>query len=102
MNAYFEREELRDELRHIYDLERLAGRIAYGSVNARELVQLKRSMQRVPAVKKLIHTIAPQFSERWFKKDAFIEELIELLDTKSSRRPTDFCYRWRNDSSRFP
>lgn len=80
LNAYFEREELRDELRHVYDLERLAGRIAYGSVNARELVQLKRTLQRVPVVKKSIQAIAPALSDRWFRKDQFIGELVDLLD----------------------
>lgn len=80
LQSYFEREELRDELRHVYDLERLAGRIAYGSVNARELVQLKRSLQRIPSIKQLIQVIAPTFGERWFKEDAFIDELVDLLE----------------------
>ncbi|TWI55244.1 DNA mismatch repair protein MutS [Halalkalibacter nanhaiisediminis] len=80
LQSYFEREELRDELRHVYDLERLAGRIAYGSVNARELVQLKRSLQRIPSIKQLIQAIAPIFGERWFKEDAFIDELVDLLE----------------------
>ncbi len=38
---YFERQELREYLRGVYDLERLAGRVAFGNVNARDLIQLK-------------------------------------------------------------
>ncbi|NEU29289.1 DNA mismatch repair protein MutS [bacterium LRH843] len=79
LEAYFEREELRDELKYVYDLERLAGRIAYGSVNARELVQLKRSLERVPTIKKLIEAIT-KMDNQFFKQDQFISELVELLD----------------------
>ncbi|MCL7746550.1 DNA mismatch repair protein MutS [Halalkalibacter alkaliphilus] len=80
LESYFEREELRDELRHVYDLERLAGRIAYGSVNARELVQLKRSLEKVPLIKELVGKMAPSSLNRWFYEEDQVVELIELLD----------------------
>jgi len=44
------REELRDALNEIYDLERLVGRIAYGSANARDLVALKTSLRQAPKI----------------------------------------------------
>ncbi|WP_373231541.1 DNA mismatch repair protein MutS [Cohnella sp.] len=44
------RKELRDELGEVYDLERLAGRIAYGTANARDLNALKNSLKRIPAI----------------------------------------------------
>lgn len=37
--------EVREHLKGVYDLERLAGRIAFGSANARDLVQLRRSLE---------------------------------------------------------
>lgn len=40
LDHYFERNQLQDELIKVYDLERLAGRIAFGSVNGRDLIQL--------------------------------------------------------------
>ena len=40
IKAYFERQELREKLKEVYDLERLAGRVAFGNVNARDLIQL--------------------------------------------------------------
>lgn len=48
MNHFFERTDLNEVLTRVYDLERLAGRIAYGTVNARDLIQLKKSLQQVP------------------------------------------------------
>ena len=46
------RSDLKDELKQIYDLERLAGKISYGSANARDLVALKKSLGYLPSLKK--------------------------------------------------
>ncbi|MDI9570718.1 MAG: DNA mismatch repair protein MutS [Pseudomonadota bacterium] len=48
------REELRQLLRGVYDLERLAGRIAMDAAHARDLVALKRSLQAIPGIKALM------------------------------------------------
>lgn len=47
------REELRQELDEAYDLERLAGRIAYGSANGRDLLALKATLEHVPAIARI-------------------------------------------------
>ncbi|QJD82523.1 DNA mismatch repair protein MutS [Cohnella herbarum] len=47
---WIKRKELRDDLGEVYDLERLAGRIAYGTANARDLNALKNSLKRIPAI----------------------------------------------------
>jgi DNA mismatch repair protein MutS len=44
------REELREALNEIYDLERLVGRIAFGSANARDLIALKTSLRQAPRI----------------------------------------------------
>ncbi len=51
MNHFFERENIRDLLGGVYDLERLVGRVAFGNCNARDLLQLKKSLHEVPAIK---------------------------------------------------
>lgn len=48
LTHFFERNDLIDVLKNIYDLERLAGRVAFGTVNARDLIQLKQSLSQVP------------------------------------------------------
>lgn len=50
IEQYFTREAVIDALKGVYDLERLTGRIAFGNVNAREVLQLKRSLSSVPAI----------------------------------------------------
>jgi len=45
------RNDLREELQHMGDLERLISRIALGRCNARDMVQLKLSIQQLPKIK---------------------------------------------------
>ncbi len=49
-----DREELREYLGPIYDLERLIGRVAFGSANPRDMLALKTSLQMLPAVKQVL------------------------------------------------
>ena len=41
----------------MYDLERLAGRVAFGNVNARDLIQLKRSLQQIPVIRQIVEQL---------------------------------------------
>lgn len=52
-----ERETLRKLLNDVYDLERLVGRVSFGNVNPREVLQLKRSLDQVPSIKKTLDDI---------------------------------------------
>ncbi|WP_239614343.1 DNA mismatch repair protein MutS [Cohnella mopanensis] len=54
---WIKRKELRDELGEVYDLERLAGRIAYGTANARDLNALKNSLNRIPSIQALCQSL---------------------------------------------
>jgi len=49
------RRDLRETLKDIYDIERLAGRISIGVANARDLNALKASLKALPALRKLLH-----------------------------------------------
>jgi DNA mismatch repair protein MutS len=52
-NQLIVREEIRQQLKEVYDLQRLVGRIAYGSANGRDLVALKMSLKQVPELRRL-------------------------------------------------
>ncbi|MFP3918272.1 DNA mismatch repair protein MutS [Lysinibacillus telephonicus] len=51
LDEFFIRDELRELLRKVYDLERLAGRVAFGNVGGRDLAQLRESLRQVPSIK---------------------------------------------------
>lgn len=56
------KDELREKLYEIYDIERLCGKIACGNVNARDLLQLKNSLAVLPAIKKMIGELGFDYS----------------------------------------
>ncbi len=58
IDAFFEREELKNALKEVYDIERLVGRISFGNVNARDLLQLKRSLKVLPNIKETLLNIS--------------------------------------------
>ena len=68
------RDDLIKELGNVYDLERLAGRISYGNLNAKDLLQLKTSLGHLPKIKEILEQI------HYDKKLETLDELYELLD----------------------
>ena len=67
------REELREYLNPIYDLERLIGRISYQIANPRDLIAFKTSLEMLPHIK----TLMADF------KSPLLTELCEELDVLS-------------------
>ena len=56
-NEFIIRDELRDLLYEIYDIERLVGKLAANSINPRELINIKNSLMVLPRIKELISKI---------------------------------------------
>lgn len=56
LEDFFLREELTTLLKNVYDLERLAGRVAFGSVGGRDLAQLRESLRQVPFIQEKLIT----------------------------------------------
>jgi len=46
------KQEIKDLLKNVYDLERIVGRISYGNTNGKDLVQLRKSLSILPNLKK--------------------------------------------------
>jgi DNA mismatch repair protein MutS len=57
LDSFFERADLQESLTKVYDMERLVGRVSFGNVNGRDLLQLKSSLQQVPLIAQLIKGI---------------------------------------------
>jgi len=53
------RRAVRDELKHVGDLERLCGKVCTGRATPRDLVALKLSLKQVPALKRLLEDTVP-------------------------------------------
>ncbi len=54
---FLAREELRNDLYEVYDLERLCGKVICGSLNARDLLQIKKSLAIIPDINRILNSI---------------------------------------------
>lgn len=57
LEHFIEREDLKQALDNVYDIERLVGRLSFGNVDAKDLVQLMRSLEHLPEVENLLKQI---------------------------------------------
>ncbi|ORN01428.1 DNA mismatch repair protein MutS [Lentilactobacillus parabuchneri] len=87
LDHYFERNQLQDELIKVYDLERLAGRIAFGSVNGRDLIQLKTSLEQVPKIKYILEQIADKSFDEMLKNLVPLDDIVEEIDSVIVEEP---------------
>jgi DNA mismatch repair protein MutS len=76
---YQRRASLRNELTGIGDLERIVGRVSLKAANARDLVQLKESIQHLPAIWKLLHD-HPTAGEAGSPLESLTDKWDELND----------------------
>lgn len=81
------REELREYLGPIYDLERLITRITYQSANPRDLIAFKSSLGMLPPIKSLLSEISCKLCEEIQADFDCLEDLYELLDAAISEEP---------------
>ena len=68
------RDDLTKELSEVYDLERLAGRVSYGNLNAKDLLQLKTSLKHLPNIKSILKQLD------YDRELETLEEVYSLLE----------------------
>lgn len=73
------RQDIRQSLRQIYDLERLTVRAASGRANARDLVALADSFSRLPQISSLVEDAKSPFLKALQKVPPILEEIAEKL-----------------------
>ncbi|MBU0437467.1 DNA mismatch repair protein MutS [Staphylococcus succinus] len=86
INHFIERDTLRNHLNQVYDIERLVGRVSYGNVNARDLIQLKHSISEIPNIKHLLGDFDEQMTEQ-FKALEPLDDLLMLLEDSLKEEP---------------
>lgn len=80
VDNFFERSNLQDELTKVYDLERLAGRVAFGNVNGRDLIQLKTSLRQIPKLRHILGELDhPVFDEALKHLDP-VGDIADLIE----------------------
>lgn len=81
------REEIREYLSPIYDLERLIGRISYQTANPRDLIAFKNSLSMLPFINQIVSDFeADLFVEILNQLDS-LDDLYALLEESISEEP---------------
>lgn len=87
LDAYFVRVELQSLLKSVYDLERLAGRVAFGNVGGRDLAQLRESLRQVPTIQQQLLQSEKQTLIQLGQQLDLCEEIESLLSRAITDHP---------------
>ena len=71
---------LHDELRGVYDIERLMGRISYHSINARDCLALCTSLSRIPSIRELLADVHSAQLDAIYETLEPLTDVTELLE----------------------
>ena len=80
-NEFILKDELRNLLYEVYDIERLSGKVINGSLNARDLLQLKNSLAVLPKIKEINDKLGFDY------EIASHSDIYELLDNAIAEDP---------------
>ena len=81
------REEIREYLNPVYDLERLVSRISYRSANPRDLLAFKSSLEMIPHIKNLLANFTSPLLVRINEQMDGLEDLYSLLEASITEDP---------------
>lgn len=76
-----------ESLKSIYDIERLAGKISYGTVNARDLISLKNSIMQLPNLKDAIKNVNSEFLRNVDAELDVLTDIYELIENSIVEEP---------------
>ncbi len=81
------REELREYLNSIYDLERLIGRISYQTANPRDLIAFKSSLGMLPPILLLLGEMKSPLLKQIYEKLDTLDDLYDLIERSIQEDP---------------
>ena len=74
------RGDIVETLNKVYDIERLSGRISYGNANARDLIALKNSLNKLPELKQELKQTKTPMLQKLFNELDELKDISELIE----------------------
>lgn len=74
------RGDIVSNLKRIYDIERLTGKMSYGNANARDMISLKNSLKQLPELKQLLQTTNSEMLKELYERLDVLQDVFELID----------------------
>ena len=75
------RGSIAEVLDRVYDIERLTGKISYGTVNAKDMVALKNSLQQLPDLKNILADSKSELLRNLYEELDTLEDVAKLIDS---------------------
>lgn len=85
--SLIDRDELREYLNPVYDIERLLSKISYKSANPRDLCAFKISIKMLPAIKHILKGYKCSLLTELFEELDCLEDIYELIDNSIVEEP---------------
>ncbi|OXT07580.1 DNA mismatch repair protein MutS [Thermoanaerobacterium thermosaccharolyticum] len=87
-NDFKGRSDLRNALKGIYDLERLSSKLVYQNINAKDLLSIKVSIERLPKIKDLISKYNSIYLKEIFLKLDTLQDICDLIEKSIKDDPS--------------
>ncbi|RII33921.1 DNA mismatch repair protein MutS [Clostridium chromiireducens] len=81
-------EDLRNALKEIYDVERIVGKISNKNVNAKDMLSLKASLERIPAIKELLKNTNSDLLKEYYVNLDELSDIRNLLELSIKEDPS--------------
>lgn len=81
------RDEIREYLNPIYDLERLLGKISYKSANPRDLIAFSKSLSMLPAIRTVLQDFDCDLLKNIYEDIDPLEDICGLIDQAIEEEP---------------
>ena len=86
-NSIILKGDIIESLKKVYDIERLAGKIAYGNANGRDLISLKNSVKQLPDVKEILSKTESGLLKELYEELDTLQDVYELIDKSIVEEP---------------
>ena len=74
------RGDIIENLKKVYDIERLAGKMAYGNANARDMITLKNSLSKLPELKQCLSNCKVEMLKDLYENLDELQDIYELIE----------------------
>lgn len=87
-NDFSFNEDLRSLLKDIYDIERIVGKVANGNVNGKDMISLKNSLSKLPAIKSLLSSSTSNLLKEYYENLDVLEDIKTILEESIKEDPS--------------
>lgn len=86
-NNVFARDDIRQALGGVYDIERLMSKVTYATANARDLIALRDSFEKLPSVKNVISQFNTEYYAEILEDFDELQDIFELINSAINDDP---------------